>query len=511
MSSFNTKKVSAANSVPSSVRRIVNPVADTINKAGGQAFRLTPQYELAFLTLTTFLEPEFYRTKTDVVNKVRELILKTEDPIFVAKTAVFARNVYGMRSISHLLAAEIAKGVKGQQWTKHFYDKVVRRVDDAAEILAAYLALHEKPIPNSLKKGLALSLGKFDSHELAKYKGNNKGVKLVDLFNIVHPKPNASQAKAFKQLVEGNLASTDTWEVELSAAGQDAKTDKQKQANKAEAWKKLIDSGKIGYFALLRNLRNIVEQADDKTVDAACKLLTDRKRIKNSLVLPFRYMTAQGEIAKLPGSSRSRKVISAISEAIEISLDNAPVFTGETLVVLDDSGSMMSGTQAWGATWDPSNTKCPAAIGSIFAAVLAKRNNADLMLFNSVARYVNYNTHDSVSTITDNLRKKFTNGGTDFHEIFKTANRKYDRIIILSDMQGWIGHHSPQADFKAYCQKHKAAPKVYSFDLQGLGTIQFPQDGVFCLAGFSDKTLDLMQVLEHDPAALLKQIQEIKF
>ena len=53
-----------------------------------------------------------------------------------------------------------------QSWTKNFFDKVVYRVDDASEILAAYMTLHGKPIPNSLKKGLALSLGKFNGYQL---------------------------------------------------------------------------------------------------------------------------------------------------------------------------------------------------------------------------------------------------------------------------------------------------------------------------------------------------------
>jgi len=514
MAAFNkTKKksaVSAAKAVPVAVRQIVNPAPTTKNLAGGQAFRLTPQYELAFLMLTTFLDNEFYRTPGQTVQQLRELMLKTNDPVFVAKAAIYARTVYGMRSVSHLVAADIAKGIKGATWTKNFFDKVVYRVDDAAEILAAYMTMHKKPIPNSLKKGLALSLGKFNKHQLAKYKGANKGVKLVDLFNLVHPKPNATQAAAFKDLINGDLASSDTWESELSAAGQESSNPVEKAANKAAAWKSMVCEGKIGYFALLRNLRNILEQADDETVKAACVSLVNVEAIKRSLVLPFRFMTAQAEIAKLPTSSKTRMVTTAINKAIEISLSNVPEFDGETLVVLDDSGSMMSGSQLYGAVYNPQDTKSPAAIGSLFASVLAKRNNADMMLFNDKARYMNYNPTDSVMSITENIRKCFTSGGTDFHTIFKTANKKYDRIIILSDMQGGVGHTTPQADFGSYCAKFKASPKVYSFDLKGYGTLQFPQPGVFCLAGFSEKTMELMKVLEEDPNALIKAINEIE-
>lgn len=502
MSKFNSNKkkspAAAAKAVPLPVRKIVNPTPTTYNKAGGQAFNLTPHYELLFLMLTSFLEPEFYRTQNQTIQQVRNLLVKTQDPLFAAKAAIYARTQYGMRSISHLVAADIARGVKGADWTKRFFDKVVYRVDDAAEILAAYITFYKKPIPNSLKKGLALSLGKFNAFQLAKYKGANKGVKLVDLFNLVHPKPNAEQAKAYKDLIEGNLASTDTWESELSEAGQ---LEGDKAANKAEAWGKLINERKIGYFALLRNLRNILQQTDSKTIAAACKLLVDPALIKKSLVLPFRYLTAQVEIEKLNSSSDQRLVLAAIATAVDIALQNVPTFEGQTLVVLDDSGSMTTGG-------DP--TKTPAAIGSLFASVLARTNNADLLLFDTTARYQNYSMVDPVMTIANKLRASMHGGGTSFNCIFPALNKKYDRIILLSDMQGWVGGHTPQAAFGAYCAKYKATPKVYSFDLKGYGTLQFPQSGVYALAGFSEKTLDILKVLDTDPGALLNTVNSIE-
>ena len=77
-------------------------------------------------------------------------------------------------------------------------------------------------------------------------------------------------------------------------------------------------------------------------------------------------------------------------------------------------------------------------------------------------------------------------------------------------MQGWIGHDAPTASFAAWAKKHDAAPKVFSFDLQGYGTLQFPQRDVFCLAGFSDKTLETLKHLDSDQAAFLRQIESIE-
>ena len=500
MSGFNTKTVSANKAVKARVSKITNAVPDTINKAGGKAFSLTPEYKLAFGLVSSFLEPEFYRSRTQTVNELSDLVKKV-NPLFAAKAAVYARTQYGMRSTSHLVAAEIAKNVKGAQWTKDFFNKVVYRVDDASEILAAYLARHGKPIPNSLKKGLALGLSKFSPYQLAKYKGENKGVKLVDLFNLVHPKPSEKNADAFRKLIEGELVSEDTWEAEISAAGQNCTSEQEKTRKKNAAWKRLVLENKLGYFALLRNLRNLLQTGDTETIKEAAKQLVDEKAIKGSLVLPFRYMTALKELEAVSHDSNGRLLLSAINKALDISLSCVPVFPGETLVAVDHSGSM-------GNLSDP---KSPASIASLFAAVLAKSNNADLILFSDSAKYVSVSLTDSLGTVTKGIQAHFRSGGTNFHSIFSTANKKYDRIIILSDMQAWIGHDCPQTSYREYCRKTKADPNIYCFDLHGYGTIQFPQEHVFSLAGFSEKTMDILSVLEQDPNAFIKLINTQKF
>lgn len=80
----------------------------------------------------------------------------------------------------------------------------------------------------------------------------------------------------------------DTWESKLTKAGQNAENELEKETLKADAWTELIETRKIGDFALLRNLRNIMELANDTVLDKALDLLINEKLIRNSLVLfPF--------------------------------------------------------------------------------------------------------------------------------------------------------------------------------------------------------------------------------
>jgi len=474
------------------------PKAKTLteNLAGGQAYSQSDELALVSLLLTSFVNDQFYRNAQTSLDELRKLSAKVKDKEFVAKAAIFARDRFGMRSITHALAGELTSQLSGAEWGKNFYDKVVVRVDDMTEIMSYYLAYKtskDSPkFPNALKKGFAKAFDKFDGYQLAKYKGDNKEVKLVDLVNIVHPVPTVRNKSALESLVKGELKNTQTWESMLSQAGQMAESEEDLTKLKADAWSELISTRKIGYFALLRNLRNIINQAPS-AVKSACELLVDEKMIKNSRVLPFRFSTAYEEISKLGSSKEVRDVLVAINQALDISVCNVPKFDGETLVVMDVSGSM-SGR--------------PSEIASLFGAILAKVNNCDVMTFSTSAQYKQYNPMDSVLTIRSSFR--YSGGGTNFKAIFEKANKKYDRVIILSDMQGWMGYTTPASEFAQYKKKYNASPYVYSWDLAGMGTLQFPEQNVFALAGFSDKVFDIMKMMELDKKALYNEIKAIK-
>lgn len=461
------------------------PTTKTVNLAGGQAYKQSPELELISVLLTSFANEQFYRSSNDGFENLKQVIAKC-DKKFAAKAAIYARNEFGMRSITHVAASLLAEHISGQPWAKSFFEKIIRRPDDMMEILS----FHSSKVPNSMKKGFALAFEKFDTYQLAKYKGEGKKFKLIDVVNLVHPVPVEKNAEALSALVKNDLKSFGTWESELTKAGQEATNEDEKAEFKKEVWTKLIQEKKISYFALLRNLRNIVTQAPEVFPDALAILETEYL-IKKSLVLPFRFLTAY-DVMKELGLNTGKALVS-LNKAVDISLSNVPKFDGSTLVVLDVSGSM-SGK--------------PAEIGSLFSAVLLKTNECDFMKFADDARYENVNTMDSTISIASSVR--FSSGGTNFHSIFKRANKAYDRIIILSDMQGWMGVNLPASAFEEYKQRTKCDPYIYSFDLNNYGNMQFPEKKVFCIAGFSDKIFNIMSLLEKDKNALKNTIDQVE-
>ncbi len=470
-------------------RKVRKP--NTLNLAGAQAHTQSDKLELVTILLSSFLENKFYRSGNESAKRIVALVNQIADKRFVAKAALYARREAGMRSVSHLVAGEIAHSVKGEEWTKRFFDRVVYRADDVLEILAYSMAVYGKPLPNSLKKGLGQALSRFDAYQLAKYRAANSELKLVDAVNLVHP----PHTEAIGKLMAGSLGPAATWETKLTQAGQAAESKEDKAAKKADVWVELIRNRKIGYFALLRNLRNILEQAPE-LVDAAVVLLQDEKLIHRSRVMPFRYRVALDAIeeAVLPRQLQ-QKVIHGLSKAVDLSLANVPRFGGRTLIAVDSSGSMIGK---------------PMKIASLFASVLYKVNDADLMLFSEDAEYHSFNTNDATLTIAQRIEEKASWSGTNFHSIFEKANQAYDRIVILSDMQAWMGYQTPKEAFDQYVSKVGKRPRIYSFDLAGYGTLQFPEKEVYTLAGFSDKTMDTMKFLEEDKFALIREIERME-
>lgn len=497
MGRFNTATVSPTKT----------PVA---NLAGGKSYQRTPKGELAATVLTSFVTDQYYRSASDTIARVRDLVVNI-DPLFAAKLAIFARSTFQMRSISHVVAGEIALNVKGASWTKQFFDAIVDRPDDMLEILSYIQSVQGSlhPLPASLKKGFASALTRYDEYALGRYRGEGKTISMVDVVNLVHP----PHTPAISKLINGKLR-FEGWETDQTKIGQTDLSDEEKAEAVAGAWDERIP--KMGYMALLRNLRNIRDKAPE-SLDAALARIRDKDEVARSRQLPFRFTTAisqfvqannygwgvtRGSIGEVQ-SPEDRKIVAALNEALDHSTANVPVLPGRTAVLLDLSGSM-------GNLSDP---KGPLSIGSLFAAAVARKSGADIIAWADFSKNVSYNPGDSVATLREQIAGQSVGHGTNLSQAIDSLKGQYDRIIIFSDFQSWREGWSsgaPEA-LKRYKARTSADPKVYSFDLQGYGTLSFPEPNVYNLYGFSEKVFDIMEMLEQDQNAMTKAIEAVTF
>lgn len=500
------------------------------NHMGAPSFETPPKLELVQILLTSFVQDKYYESASTEVKRL-QACLDRVDPEFAAKAAVFARNEFGMRSVTHVLAAHLAKSASGTEWGRKFYAAVIRRPDDMMEIVSYHFALGNKRLSSAMQHGLSKAFDKFDKYQLAKYRGEGRKVKLVDVMRLVHPKGTDRNAKALKLLVEGNLKSSGTWEAKLTKAGQSAKDEAEKVELKDQAWTGMVESGKIGQFALLRNLRNIIKDAPG-VVDAACKLLTTESRNHKSLILPFRFLSAYEEISKLKtaGAFESekgivKKVLDALEIAVTQSIANLPDLPGKTVILSDNSGSMHGGAHGGSAVSASSKTST-ADIANLFATMYwMKANDTVVGLFGDRLVYPDMKRELG---LFDNYKIVAEAGGTCgggtetgifhmFERLIKN-NEHVDRVIVFSDCQigtgcTWYDTGSRRgSDFNKLFEQYRAINpnfNMYSVTLRSYGNTVFG-DRIIKMAGWSDKIFEIMRFQEQDKNALITRIESIQ-
>lgn len=67
-----------------------------------------------------------------------------------------------------------------------------------SEILSVIKSETAKCVPNAVRKGFKKAFERFDAYQLAKYRSENKDIKLVDIVNLVHPKHTDALQKLIK-------------------------------------------------------------------------------------------------------------------------------------------------------------------------------------------------------------------------------------------------------------------------------------------------------------------------
>jgi polyhydroxyalkanoate synthesis regulator phasin len=506
-------------------------VASTINVVenheGGKSYKLSPRLELIGM-LSTGFDNTFYESLNERELRFSNLVkeMAKTDLLFLAKAMVYARSVVGQRSITHFGSVLMAPYLSGNEIGKRYYSKrnkkaetggIIHRLDDMLEIVACYVTLNPgKPLPASMKKGFKNAIENADTYELAKYQGKNKLISLVDVVNLVHPKPKNEMKETFKSLMSGELKQFNTVEdkntesgkvvAEKVKKGEITKTEAEEvlKEAKTENYKELVLNRTIGYLALLRNLRNILNNSNDtELINGVIGMLTDKNLIKKALIFPHQIDLAFEVLLSELGASHSglNKILVALNTAYELAIPNlTELFPhGRTAVVFDSSGSMSDKIQL--ATRKQGSD---SAIGkaALIAATLGKGIGADVFHFASTCEQIKYNPIDSINTIKKLFVSKqgSVGHGTEFNSIITKLKDNYDRVFIISDMQG--NSRLTQSDYK---NKH-----IYNIDIVGYGTTMFkPGEKRYQLFGYSSEIYELIKKVEVDPKALINAIEAI--
>ncbi len=439
------------------------PRANTVNEAGGRAYKLEPKHALAQVAATGTFGNAFYSTAETQLDEVLKLIDEVDDNQYLAKLALYAREKAFMKDMPAALL--VALSVRDTELMHRVFDRVV---DNGRVLRTVFQMIRSGRFKSNTAKNKAgpgrvglsssvqrafqrwlntASVGKLLSASI----GNDPSLR--DILRMARPTPKDNARRAMFGWLTGKAV--EKW---APAGGDDLPTEVQSliayrnsESEEAQAliaggldnvrWDLLSDAAKgpkvwaalarkMGPQALRMNLntllrhgvfnvafhsvkvaggeRNFRGAKDDTMVDYVADRIADEREIRASKQFPYQYFAAYLNADE----NVPQKIKTALHKAAEIACGNVPELPGPVVIGLDTSGSMSSavmGNRGRGAT---SKMRC-IDVAALFAAAILRRNPDSVVIpFDTSAYDAKIDPNDSILSIAERLAK-YGGGGTD--------------------------------------------------------------------------------------------------
>jgi 60 kDa SS-A/Ro ribonucleoprotein len=419
----------------------LNRLARITTHEGAPARRIDSLAQLERSVMSCLLwENEFYESGQTIGQRIAGLV-KEVPASEVARVAIQAKQDMRLRHVPLLLAREMLRTKDGRAAFSGVAEKIFLRPDDITEFLALYWKDNKsEPLAKQAKRYVGGAFRRFDEYQLAKYNGGQKAVKLRDAIRITRPKPrDEAQAELWRKLVKGELATPDTWEVELSKGG-----------DKKAAWTRLLAEMKLGGLAMLRNIRNMRE------ADIPAELIrAGIVRIQAGKLLPINFISSARHNPQFE-SELEAKFFECFAGKTKIA--------GNTIILVDVSGSM-DGKLSGRSELTRMDVACSLAM-------IGREMFEHLRVFtfsNSLIKVPNRKGFSLRDAITGSQ----SHGGTELGKAIRSLPA-CDRLIVITDEQS----HDSVPDRKGYIVNVASAKN-------GVGYSTWLH-----IDGWSDKVLD---------------------
>jgi 60 kDa SS-A/Ro ribonucleoprotein len=552
-------------------RKPSNKPTATQNRAGGVAFEISdPALKLVTMTGGAFFaEPKFYNAENCVPKRLaggkfekleqrlqivkdklesfapceeldevaREVVATAVDvaagdkPEDLLAIANWLRNEMNIRLTPQVLLVVASKMDNTKSLVRRYAPYIVKRPDEVKTCLLVFRFMFGmKSLPNGLNYGLGDALAKFGERGLVKYDSpdfpkwsdvlqwlkrkkdwpvKDAVAKYFITGKIVDPKavPLISARKALAAKTEFDaeakalaVKSKVNWEVLRSQFKNDAKA----------VWEYLVEKDLLGYMAMLRNLRNILQAGVNReTIEKVSVRISDRKVVLKSKQLPFRFLSAYKSIDGRLGDTADRNELAAAVElASNYACENVSL-PGVTAIFADVSGSMSMSPVSGKST-----VTCMDAANVLCGIVAKACERPYVYAFATDTREVRFTKNDTVLGVAG----KIGTGGVNGHNtnawkiplLLKEKGLTPDRVIILSDMQTWNdssmsginSQYARRGEAKAVCDTwaeyvaSSAKAKdtwLHCVHLRGYGdTVVDEGSRVNQVAGFSEKVFGML-------------------
>jgi len=494
------------------------PPADTVNAAGGVAYKMTDEQALAQLAVTGCLSDVFYANAEMQLEQVLEVAAKVPAD-YEARVALYAWEKGYMKDMPALLLAHLMR--RDVAMAKRVFPRIVvngKMLRNFVQVIRSGVT-GRKSMATAPSALVSAYLAKRTPLELLRDSIGDKP-DLADIIRLAHPKPPNAQYRAFyawalgkkldaeqqsalpeivaaydKMCKTGVLDLDVVTKLPIQMLGSLKMTD--------DAWKRTAVN--LPWHALRMNLNALAKHGvwqDKEVLLRCCDKLRDLETIRKARVFPYQLLIAY----KMTGTDVPNELREALQDAMEVAVENVPELPGRTWVFVDVSGSMRSPVTGIrkGAT---TAVQCVDVAALMAAAILRRNRDSNVLAFNDSVvegsdRIVN--RRDSVMTIAEKLAGR-PSGGTNVSAPMRQLvdrNEPADTVVYVSDNQSWIDTAAHQYGMQEATEtKHlwqtlkKRRPKarMVCVDLQPYPDAQAPSCAdTLNVGGFSDAVFDLI-------------------
>jgi len=557
MSTFKTvaRKKAAKSRLPS------NQPNATVNRAGGVAFEIKDA-ALKLVTMTGgafFAEPKFYNADNCVPKRgtggkfeklaerlflvsekikgfescneldetAREVIATAVDvansknPEDLLAIANWLRNEMNIRLTPQVLLVLASRFDGTKSLVRRYAPVIVKRPDEVKTCLLVHRFLFGlKSLSNGLNLGLGDAVSKFGERGLMKYDSPDFP-KWKDVLCWIRRKAGwPLKPEVAKYFITGNvvdavktpviaarkeLAKCKKFDAEAKKLAKDSFVNwevllSQFKDDKKAVWTFLIEENLVGYMALLRNLRNILEaRLGSDTIQKVSLKISNKDEVLRSKQLPFRFLSALNALQGMTGACDSADM-NELSAAIELASNeacaNIPVLPGVTVIFADNSGSMDTPVS------QKTQVSCKDAANVMCGIVAKVAERPYVVAFGTDVGVVKFTKNDTVLNISNKVRNTDIGGySTNGHRCIEWLMQMHltpDRVIFLSDMQMWNSGYAEASlcnSWAKYLHQGGKAKEtwLHSVHINGYGDSVVDEGGrVNQVAGFTEKVFTML-------------------
>jgi len=503
------------------------PTTDTVNEAGGKAYKFPPKHALAQYAATGCLSDTYYADAESQLAQIMHLALLVPED-FLARVAVYSREERHMKDMPALLTALLHKS--------HYFEPVFERIINDGKMLRNFVqiirsgAIGRKSFGSKLKKAIRKWLAKRTPKQIFKQSSGSEP-SFGDIIKMIHPKPQGAMDRSLFAYLIGKKLDAEAKEAlpqivkdyEQFKAGELMLPDLPfqflySQVKTQLQWKAL--ALQTSWHGARMNLNLFARHGlmdDPEVVAYLAEFLSEPGIISTSKVFPYQILMTLKAIPGVPD-----KIRKALEDALELATQNVPTLPGQVVVCPDVSGSMSSSITG-NRPGARSAVRCVDVAALIACSILRKNPDACVLPFQNQTIEFQPNPRDTVATNAKMLAER-CGGGTrcsaPLGSLILAANTGRplpDVIIYISDNQSWADFrrddHTQAAVLWREILRRKPSAKLVLIDLQPYTSTQLPDSpNTLNIGGFSDEVFEIVkQWLDgSDPAHWVSVIERIE-